>query len=253
MRTYDDVEYDPGQDALLVATSPDHNPMRKEVGPARLQPLWHYRLETREWSIVRPGDAAPPSLFGSATAHDPFSNSAFICKHGLWKMDLLTDTLTRMAPAPNCLHRTMAFDSWRRQLYLFGAYRRATHLARFPVDGRTDDVDRWEQVNPSGDSMPAYTKTPVAFDEGAGVFLLVVDDGRTASGREQRTARTFVYAPVTDAYIELKEAEVESVGMSFMLAWEHVYKAFFLVTGSWRDGATVWALRLEPEALPRSH
>jgi hypothetical protein len=33
--------------------------------------------------------------------------------------------------------------------------------------------------------------------------------------------------------------------IDFMMVWDRVHEVFFLLTGNWKDGMTVWALRLD--------
>ena len=248
MHTYDGVEFDRSSDVLVVAASPGHNPIKKKLSKAQFHPIWIYERRTKQWSIFddRLG-TAPPGFFGAATAYDEVDKSTYICKSGLWSSNLTANTLKKTGKAPNCLHRTMVFDSWRRDLYIFGDYKETCSFLRFNIGFYVDETSEWEKLTPSGDRCTPYSSVPVAFDEKNGVFLLVVNDTRDGGDKKKgKTARTLTYDPETNSYEELEDTTLPAIGMNFMMVWDEVHPVFFLLTGNWKNGIEVWVLSLAP-------
>ena len=136
MHTYDGVDYDPTLNSLVVVASPSHNPLRNARPKPKYDPIWTFQLDRKEWStFVGKHAKAPRKYFGVATAYDKTDNNLFICESGLWQLNLMEGKLEKLGKAPNCLHRTMVFDSWRRQLYIFGSYSSGPcNILRFDID-----------------------------------------------------------------------------------------------------------------------
>ena len=245
MHTYDGVDYDPIFDSLVVVASPSHNPINKERPKPKSNPIWIYQLNKQKWSIFDDGHAKPPpNYFGSATAYDKANNNIFICKSGLWQLNLTGGALEKIGKAPNCLHRTMAFDSWRRHLYIFGSYKGTSNVSRFDIGFFSEESKNWEELTPGGDHCPTYSSVPVAFDEKAGLFLLVVNDPKSSTDGKHDSATTFIYDPETNTYEKLIGTKLPAAKLNFMMAWDKTHEVFFLLAGSEKDGISVWALRL---------
>ena len=73
------------------------------------------------------------------------------------------------------------------------------------------------------------------------------DDGK---GRRKRVGRarsssTFVYDLGSDRCVRLPDADLQPVGMNYMMAYDRFHRAFLLVTGDHGKPAAVWALRLD--------
>jgi hypothetical protein len=252
MHTYDGLDYDPMLNSLVVAASPNHNPIRKERPKSKSDPIWIYDLKSHKWSIFADtGSKTPSHFFGAATAFDRVDGNFFICKAGLWQLNLLKQQLQKLGKSPNCLHRSMAFDSWRRSLYLFGSYQGTCNVLRIDVSLSPEETAEWEQLSPGGDPCPSYSSVPVAFDEKAGLFLLVANDSRYSPGGKPASSATFIYDPETNTYEELVGTKLPAINMNFMIAWDRIHEVFFLVTGNRRDGASVWALRLDRDYFKR--
>ncbi len=251
MHTYDGVDYDPALDSLVVVASPNHNPVNREWPNPEYRPVWIYNLDNRKWSIFDDGiRITPPNFFGAATAFDSTDNSLYICRAGLWRLNLTKGEFVKLGSAPKCLHRTMAFDSWRRHLYVFGSYGGTSRITRVDTRLISENPINWEEHKPGGDYCPPYSSVPVAFDENTGVFLLVVNDQKhTTDNKVPNTATTFIYNPETNIYTELIGTRLPGERLNFMMAWDKVHEAFFLLTGNLNDGITVWALRLDPNQV----
>ena len=247
MHTYDGVEYDSLHDTLIVVASPSHNPVDKQIPGSKSNAIWLYNLKKRKWSIFEDHNRNTPSnYFGAATAYDDANERLFICTAGLWLLDMQSKNLRKIGSAPNCLHRNLALDSWRGYLYLFGSYKGTCDVSRYKAGAFLDDSAEWQEIVPTGDDCVPYSSVPVAFDEKTGVFLLVVDQPKTPEGAKARSATTLIYDPGTNTYEKLLDSHVPTVGMNFMMAWDSVHEVFFLLTGNWKNGMTVWVMRLDP-------
>jgi len=246
MHTFDGVEYDPINDRILVAAAPEHNPVARTVTGVRGHPLWSYMPEEAHWRAVTAGAGEKRGYFGAATAFDDYRRAFMICSGGLWMLKVDEEVLTKTPPKITCLHRSMAYDSRRKDIYLFGAYKPSNSVWKLERDPVTDEPVSWQELKPGGDLTPPYTTVPVAFDRDNGVFLLVADD----PGKDSGQASTFIYDPDSNIYRRIPGAVLPRVGMNFMLAWDQFYQVFFLVTGAWDTDTTVWALRLDKDLLP---
>lgn len=247
MHTFDGVEYDSLRDNLIIVASPNHNPVSKQMPGLQSDAIWLYNLNKRKWSIFEnQGGNAPSNYFGAATAYDEANDRFFIYAAGIWLLELQNKNLKKIHSAPSGLHRTLVFDSWRGFLYLFGSYKGTCNILRYNVSIFLDESAEWEEISPTGDDCTPYSKVPVAFDEKAGVFLLVVDQPNVPAGAKAKSAATLVYDPRTNTYEKLLDSHAPTVGMNFMMAWDRVHEVFFLLTGNWKNGMTVWVLRLDP-------
>jgi len=249
MHTYDGVVYDPQQDSLVVVASPDHTPLDKKLPEPRFHPIWIYSMTTKRWLIFDQKNLQTPRFFGAATAYDGFDNNLFICKSGLWVLNLDKGQLRRVGGAPDCLHRTMEFDSLNRRLFLFGSYRGTANILRYDIGFDFQEAREWQELVPIGDQPPPYSSTPVAFDEKSGVFIMVVDDKESQADKRSESAATFIYEPRSNGYRRLLEGRLPAIGMNFMMVWDRVHELFFLLTGDWREGISVWVLRLDLDAM----
>ena len=241
MHTYDGVVYDPNTDSILVIAEPQHNPIGRTISQSKTNPIWRYKLETKEWQAIKVDSKQKVNFFGAASAFDSARNTSMICSHGLWSLPSDDHNVRKVFKSPQCLHRTMAYDSWYDDLYLFGAYKASNQVWKLQRDILTDNPIKWIKITPTGDNCPPFTTTPVAFDQQTGVFLLVVDNPDKGSDG----ASTFAYHPTKNQYFKLTNGSLPKVGMNFMMAWDHIHKVFFLVTGNWKNGVTVWAMRLD--------
>jgi hypothetical protein len=91
---------------------------------------------------------------------------------------------------------------------------------------------------PLGTPFPPGQHFPVAYDSDHGVFLLVVDNTRYAEdekGRRKPTARarsssTFVYDLGSNRCVRLPDADLQPMGMNYMMAYDPTTS--FLPTGN---------------------
>ncbi len=249
--TYDGVEYDPIRDNLVIVASPSHNPINKQIPGLKSDAIWLYGMDKEKWSIFETQSGnAPGNYFGAAMAYDEVNDRFFICKEGLWLLEFQNKNLRKIGSAPNCLHRTLAFDSRRGFLYIFGSYKGTCVVSRYKAGVFLDEYAEWEEIAPTGDDCTPYSSVPVAFDKKVGVFLLVVDQPKIPADPKTKSAATLVYDPQINTYEKLLDSQAPTVGMNFMMAWDSVHEVFFLLTGDWKNGMTVWVLRLEASQKP---
>lgn len=96
MHTYDGVEYDPLRDNLIVVASPGHNPVAKQIQGAKSDAIWLYDLTKKMWSAFdNSGENSPSKYFGAATAYEEAHDRLFICKAGIWSLDLQNSHLKK--------------------------------------------------------------------------------------------------------------------------------------------------------------
>ena len=241
MHTYDGIEYDPNTDSIIVTAEPQHNPIGKTVPQRKANPIWRYKLESKEWEALQVESKEKINFFGAASAFDERRKTLMICSHGLWALPSDSAMVRKIFNSPQCLHSTMAYDSWYNDLYIFGAYKPSNQLWKLQRDKLTDEPIKWLKITPTGDNCPPFTTPPVAFDQQTGVFILVVDNPE----KDSNSASTFAYHPTKNQYFKLAKGGLPNVGMNFMMTWDQIHKVFFLVTGNWKSGIKVWVMRLD--------
>ncbi len=247
MHTYDGVAYDRVSDSLWVIAAPDHNPMVKSIKQAK-NPIWRYDLSNHKWQAIAVENTALKNMFGSAAAYDHHRQALMFCNQGLVQLNSDDYSVNNIAKSPNCLHRSLAYDSRNKALYIFGAYKRSQHVWKLIRDEMTDIALNFQELIPTGDMPLPYTKPPVAYDQQNGVFLLLIDD----VDNESNPSETYIYYPNGNYYVKLPNSGAPRVGMNFMMAWSDLHQVFFLLTGNWDQGLTVWALRLDLAAINKS-
>ncbi len=246
MHTFDTIVYDPSLDALLVMATPLHNPRRKQVkGLARNQPTWIYNLKSHAWGILANGGKPTPSFFAGGAAYDRDRDVVVAYKYGVWELGPDRGQWKKATgETHHGLHHNMVYDTKRHKLAVFGGTKKKDNAIWFYTPGpRAGDKGHWEKKIPEGDPCPADEHYPVAFDQSAGVFLLLPHE----KGRKESI--TFIYDPDENQCIRLPNADMALQKMQYMMAWDPAHQAFLLVTGYWKYPATVWALKLDLAAL----
>ncbi len=254
MHTYDGVLYDPVRDALLIVARPDHNPIRKQMSGAQ-HPMWLYDLASREWRILNAPEQGANRFFNAATAYDSRRKIPVAYKWGIWELSGATeqwDSATREHHHTG--HYTMEYDSVRGLMAVFGSSKFTNDVWIYDADAQPEQ--RWSRRTPGGDECPRDQHMPVAFDSKNGVFLLVVDNNEFLMnkwGKRNKavaeTSSTFVYEPDSNRYIRLPAADLPAQGMNYMMVYAQRQQVFLLVTGNAKQPTSVWALRLDMDAL----
>lgn len=257
MHTFDNILYDPINDALVVTAKPDHNPISKTLGqPPLVHPTWFYYLPLKTWLTMENMDQAFPGNFAGASAYD--AGRRVIMSYGSGLAELGPDRGEwRKVPVkkPHEIHYSMEYDAVRKQLFVFGNFNNSNTVWIYTPGRQSGEAGSWEEKNPGGDYCPPDQHFPVAFDKHKGVFLLVPDNnpGTPTGGKGKaggaRNSSTFVYDPDRNEYHRLPNADLPALSMNYMMVFDSRRRIFFLVTGGWQDPPVVWVLRLELASL----
>jgi hypothetical protein len=257
MHTFDNVLYDPINDALVVTANPAHNPISKQLGQSpRIHPTWWYYLPLQTWLTPDNMKQAFPGNFAGSSAYD--DERQVIVSYGHRLSELGPDRHEwRKVPVnrPHEIHHSMEYDSVRRQLAVFGDYHNSNTVWVYTPGRLPGEAGGWEKREPGGDYCPPDQHFPVAFDRHNGVFLLVPDNNPATSNEGKDTAgratssSTFIYDPDRNEYRKLPGADLPAQGMNYMMVYDSHRRVFFLVTGDWKHPPVVWVLRLDPVLL----
>ena len=254
MHTYDNVVYDPGLDAIVVSAVPAHTPIRKGLPEAKIHPTWIYDLKTRQWRIFQNKGKPYPKFFAAASAYDPDRDVIAAYKGGMWEIGPERDEWKKASgESHHKLHYTMDYDAKHKKFVVFGDHTNTNAVWTYAPGTRAGDEGVWEKKTPQDASCPPGQHFPVAYDTGHGVFLLVVDNtpyAEDGKGRRKRTGRarsssTFVYDLGSNRCVRLPGADLQPLGMNYMMAYDRFHKVFLLVTGNHAKPAAVWALKLD--------
>jgi hypothetical protein len=246
MHSFDNVVYDPNLDALIVTALPEHNPVAKNVPGKKSHPTWIYELGPRRWRALDNDGKPPPQFFAAASAYDKARDVIVAYKYGIWELGLDRRRWRQATKEKHHgIHFNMAYDSKHRKLAVFGDHRNTNAVWIYTPGEQAGDEGSWQKMIPGGDTCPEDQHFPVAFDDDNGVFLLVPDN-RPASGQgKAESSSTFVYDLSENVYLKLPDADLEPLGMNYMMVYDPSYKVFLLVTGDWKEPPIVWALRLD--------
>lgn len=252
MHTYDNVVYDPKLDAIIVSAVPEHNPIRKKVPAATSHPTWIYDLKTRQWRIF-PNNGKPyPKFFAAASAYDPDRDVIAAYKFGIWELGPARDEWQRASrESHHKMHHTMDYDAGHKKFVVFGDYHNSNAVWAYAPVARAGASGTWERKQ--GAACPPGQHFPVAYDSEHGVFLLVVDNtpyAEDGKGRRKRSGRTrssstYIYDLGRDRCDRLPNADLQPLGMNYMMVYDRFHEVFLLVTGDHGKPAAVWALRLD--------
>ena len=250
MHVYDGMVYDPVRDALVVAARPGHNPIRKKLRSAKIDPVWVYDLGVRRWRMMDNGGEPVPVVFAGGTAYDRIRDTIVLSRaHSrggeVWELgpDRRKWVRAWRGRRQHGIHVTMGFDTKNRRIVVFGDYKATETVAVYTPGAEAGEPGSWRISVPGGDSCPAVTKTPIAYSERDGVFLVVPRIGKT------RKTATCVYDAATHRYRRIPDAGLERGHMNFMMAYDLRHDVFLMVTGNWRAPPQVWALKLGLGAL----
>ncbi len=250
MHVYDGMVYDPTLDAMIVAARPGHNPVRKKLRSASIDPVWIYQLGPRRWRIMGNGGMPPPVVFAGGTAYDSTRDTIVVSRSHrrggeVWELGPRRRIWVRAwrGRQKHGIHVTMGYDSRNRRIVVFGGYRATETVAVYTPGAMAGEAGSWKKGVPGGDRCPKITKTPIAYSPRDSVFLVVPRIGKT------RNTATCVYDAAADRYRRIAEAALERGHMSFMMAYDARHDVFLMVTGDWRAPPIVWAFKLDLAAL----
>ena len=255
MHTYDNIAYDPRLDAVVVSARPEHNPIRKELPEAKIHPTWIYDLKTRQWRIFENNGKPYPKFFAAASAYDPDRDVIAAYKWGMWEIGPGRDEWKKASgDGHHEMHYTMDYDAKHKKFVVFGDYYNTNAVWAYAPGARAGDRGKWEKKTPQDASCPPGQHFPIAYDSEHGVFLLVADNtvyaeedtrGRRKKAAAARSSSSFVYDLGSNRCTRLPAADLQPLGMNYMMVYDRRHKAFLLVTGSHTRPAAVWALRLD--------
>jgi hypothetical protein len=245
MHTYDAIEYHAGLDALVVASTPAHNPKGKSVPGITQQPTWIYSLADRRWTPFNNNGKPSPTFFGGSSAYDPLRDALIAYRGDVWELDTQAGEWRRATGGHHDLHHTMVFAQPRGAAFVFGNYTPTTTVWSYRPGATIGAAGTWERHQPGGDPCPPYGIVPVAYDPLQDVFVLVVDNIEPGSSPDKKStsASTYLYDPAANTYTRLPGADLPPLGMNFMMVWDSTNEVVFLVNGSWDSAVTVWAMR----------
>lgn len=259
MHTFDNILYDPVNDALVVTAKPDHNPISKTLGQSPLiHPTWFYFLPLKTWLTMENMDQAFPGNFAGSSAYD--AERRVIMSYGSSLAELGPDRgewRKVRVNRPHKLHHNMEYDSMRKQLVVFGDLRNSNKVWVYTPGSLSGEAGSWEVTEPGGDYCPPDQHFPVAFDRHNGVFLLVPDNNPDTPGEgngkagKATSSSTLVYDPDRNEYHKLPDADLPAQGMNYMMIYDSRRRVFFLVTGESQSPPMVWVLRLDLASLQK--
>ncbi len=256
MHTFDNVLYDPVNDALVVTALPEHNPIGKTLGESpRIHPTWFYYLPLKTWLLPENMDQTFPRNFAGSSAYDAKRQVIVSYGSGLAELGPDRHAWRQVAVAKHHeIHHSMEYDSVRKQLVVFGDYHDSNSIWVYSPGALAGEPGSWEERKPGGDYCPPDQHFPVAFDEHDGVFVLMPDNKAEATTNGKGAARsamssTFIYDPDRNEYRKLPNAEFPAQRMNYMMIYDPRRGVFFLVTGDWQSPPVVWVLRLDMALL----
>lgn len=258
MHTFDNLIYDPKLDALVVTALPQHNPMLKEVKNVKMHPTWIYDLKTHEWHIFDNKGKQSPNFFAAASVYDP-NRDVIVAyrKGGIWEIGPERDEWKKATDESHHeIHFMMEYDTRHKKIAVFGDYHNSNEVWIYTPGHKAGVKGIWEKKIPLGDECPKDQHFPVAFDTDNGVFLLISDNWRyekDESGKMKallpKKSNTFIYDLATNRYHKLAQADMEPLGMNYMMVYDKYHKVFLLVTGDHMEPTIVWALKLDLKAF----
>jgi hypothetical protein len=224
----------------------EHTPAPVPMPAIRRQPTWIYDLPTRRWRTFENGGRTGPTFFGGASAYDERRGVLVAYGRSLWELDIEAGVWRKASPeAHHDMHHTMVYDQRRGALFVFGDYRPTNTVWSYLPGAVAGANGHWTAHRPKADPCPPLSSVPVAYDAEQGVFVLVVSDTGPATPAQPSSsgASTYLYDPGADACKRLAGADLPSVGMNYMMAWDGVHDVVFLVAGDWHGTVTVWAMK----------
>ncbi len=245
MHTYDTVEYDPQQKAIVVASTTEHSSLTREVGKISDHPTWRYFPANGTWEMLVNEGKKSPAFFAGGLAYDETRDVLIGYRGAIWELGPDRQSwLKTGATGPHSMHFNFVYDPGRGRAFVFGDYKPTCAVWSYSPGILPGTPGSWETVTPASGPCPLLSSAPVALDREAGLFLIVADDRQGGAATAQK-ASTYYYDPDSSSYHHLEGADLPPVGMNYMLAWDKRLKVFFLVTGSWNEPTSVWALRLD--------
>jgi len=240
MHTYDALVYDRLHDSLVVLSTPNHNPKKKQFSKRR-DPTWIFDLTAHRWRIHEPAGGARPTAFGGASAYDEHRDVivaySVIGKAGVWELGPDRSEWTRAAGSRHRLHSNMVYDPHRRLISVFGNYNGSREVWEYAPGGGSGIPGHWRERSPSGD-CPPLEAPPAAYDLRNRVFLAI-----------HRGNSTCIFDPAKNRFWTLGVVTPDIGKLNYMLVYDPFHEVFLLVTGDHTRAPEVWSFRYHPEAV----
>ncbi len=255
MHTFGAVVYDPGRDEMVVACHPGHMvPGRftnavKDLWPRiRRHPTWTYRLGTGDWAAL-PCEAV--SFFPFAAAYDSDRKRIIGYRSdGIHELGGEPRTWRKVA-GPGLLgyHNNCVYDSKHRALVVFGTNRDSNDVVVYRPAGKEH-----RRMPTRGARPPPDQHNPMAFEARIGRTAVVVDRVLAPPGappeqqrKAGRQAELWLYDLGADAWQQVPGATLPfGCGMNYNLEYDPRHGVLLLVTGTYGEATSVWALRVDP-------
>lgn len=255
MHTFDNVIYDPLNDALAITAIPSHNPITKDLdSKPNVHPTWFYHVPTNLWLNQEQYKQAYPGNFAGSSTYDTRRDVIVSYGSGMWELGPDRQVWKKVKVSkPHQIHHSMAYDPLNHQIAVFGDYSNSNDVWIYTPGSFAGSAGSWDKRTPKGDYCPPDQTIPVAFDKKSGVYLLVVNNEKNSSTATNDSMRdsssTFIYDPIENTYRKLPEGSIQTARMNYMMVYDAKRQVFFLVTGNWNEAPIVWTLRLDPGKL----
>lgn len=251
MHTYGAVAYDPGADALILASHPAHlapgrftDALDGVWQDIRQHPTWIYRMSEGLWE---PFVLDSISFFARAVVFDTHREVMIGVGRGMNTFSLGDGRWWRpvIDQPPLQWGLNGVYDKHRRAVVAFGNHTWSNDVAVYKTGG-----DAYRIMPTPGRRPPPARYAPMAYHERLGKVVALAqrfpeDSSRTRVPDHRRRAETWLYDPAADSWEPVPEAELP-------FGWYMNYKMFYippadaliLVAEPPGERTTVFALRL---------
>ena len=261
MHTFDNIEYDPYLDAIVVTALPAHNYVKKSVASAKsakIHPTWFYLLSTHSWQpFNKKSDKKAPPFFAAASAYDEDRNVVIAYNYGgVWELGRdRSEWRKATSESHHQIHFNMVYNPIYHIFAVFGDHRDTNDVWIYTPGANAGDKGKWKKRIPKGDFCPRDQHFPVAVDGTTGLFLIVPDNTvcTEEKGRQKcmgaTSASTFIFDYENNVYRKIPGADMPSQKMNYMMVYDSFHEVFLLVTGDAKEPLTVWAFKLKMAEL----
>ncbi|MGD9603973.1 MAG: hypothetical protein AB7O21_18325 [Gammaproteobacteria bacterium] len=236
MHTYDGLAYDPRADALVVAASIDHTPVK--VPGTRVQRPWSFDRAEGRWRVLATAGEFSRSMFSASLVYDGNRDTLVFCQNdALWELGPDRARWRRIGVPAQCdIHHVAEFDARTGRVLYFGGYRPSAAIRAYSPAATSLEPGTWQPL--AAQDCPHMSASPVAYDRRAERFVILASPG------DARPARTFLYDAAAGRCEALPIDTPEIGKLNFMLVWHADLELSLLITGSPHAALNVWALKL---------
>lgn len=248
MHTFGAVSYDPGADALIVASYPRHmapgrftNALAHLWPRVRHHPTWVLHLASGRWEALT-GEAV--HFFPFATVFESHRGVVIGYRSdGVYELSLASGRWRRAADAElRGWGNNVVYDSDQQVLVGFGGQKGANHVVVY------DPIAWQHRAAPTPAPRPRGTSyMPMAYYAKIGRTVAIVDrpPEQESADRRQNRAETWLYDVPSDAWTRATGADLPfGLGMNFNLEYDPGHNILLLVADPPDEPVAIWALRL---------